>query len=764
MTKKSGTMEEAAKSIESIAKHILPTRPHCLSIHPDRRYRPHPDDKRLEEQVFRPLQYQTFVSDADRGVTLTRAYFDIREEPVNPHNARSNTPATRTDPTKPVTKLSLKDYKNRGKQSEGDSPTKPRPPQPNNGVAPKPKPPPPPPPPKNVPEIVAKDMDSPGDFKKGTTKPRSEAIRRRSPSPEVKKRVPPREDDARPAKRIKADDPPPNATGTRPSKPEPPSKLERKISHEKKSSKETKPLSGVMTNGRTALNTSSQRSSSPKPAVRVNGSQKTTTTTNTPKKTEGSSQSSSVPPLLSPLRIDGLDPKSEDLKTIRASPKKKPPEISNAKPAKKSRDDREPSPSPKKRKLPLKVPPLLSPTLPPIVMEELERMKKTAPAKDNQKSSQMEESPQPSAQKTVKASKRDETIYVENKKDEAESFVVTLKYKKRNAKRVERLLALQPRIKRQADGLKKEELSMRERTDSLEPSTSRKRPRTAADAHPAEATKRPRTSENLQPSTPLPKQSASMTRVASSSSLAGTPGTSNDLTPGAPPHSESRRAPVDVEQVRRLMSRANAFRELGTKLKHERDAIMRGARGPASERDHYIGMAAGTQCLLAYMLSFKIETDARDLEQRARVCTTWKELMPLLRVIKNDCGKNNQISALIVRMQGICLVYMGRALWSYPNQPEAAKDLLQNSKEQHDVWRQAEKARKGLGVYDGSSSSNDGGVVGKLIDRLGPWSSPEDATPVAIEILRRSMRYNEHWKPAGDLARLGHSLTNGSSH
>ena len=212
------------------------------------------------------------------------------------------------------------------------------------------------------------------------------------------------------------------------------------------------------------------------------------------------------------------------------------------------------------------------------------------------------------------------------------------------------------------------------------------------------------------------------------------------------------------------MSRANAFRELGTKLKHERDAIMRGARGPASERDHYIGMAAGTQCLLAYMLSFKIETDARDLEQRARVCTTWKELMPLLRVIKNDCGKNNQISALIVRMQGICLVYMGRALWSYPNQPEAAKDLLQNSKEQHDVWRQAEKARKGLGVYDGSSSSNDGGVVGKLIDRLGPWSSPEDATPVAIEILRRSMRYNEHWKPAGDLARLGHSLTNGSSH
>ena len=760
MTKKSGTMEEAAKSIDSLTKHILPTRPHCLSIFPDRRYRPHPDEKRLEEQDYRPLQYQTFVSDADRGVTLTRAYFDIREEPVNPHNATSNTPTPRSDPTKPVTKLSLKDYKNRGKQSEGDSPTKTRAPQPNTLTAPKSKP--TPPSSKNVPEIVAKDMDSSGDAKKGAPKPRPGPTRRRSPSPEVKKRVLAREDDTRPAKRIKADDPPPSATGARPTKAEPPTKLERKISHEKKPSRETKPLPGATANGRAALNSSTQQNSSPKPGVRVNGSQKSTTTNNTPKKTEGNtnSQSSSVPPLLSPLRIDGLDPKSEDLKTTRASPKKKPPEVSSAKVGKKPRDDRETLASPKKRKLPLKVPPLLSPTLPPIVMEELEKMK-TAPSTDTQRSSQTAESPQPSAQKTVK-SKREETIYVESKNEEPETHIVVLKYKKRNARRVARLLALPPRPKKQVDG-RKEDFSTRERSDSLEPGIPRKRPRTAVDAHPTESTKRPRTSENLQPSTPLPKQSASMTRIASSSSLAGTPGTANDLTPSAPPHSESRRVPVDSEQVRKLMSRANAFRSLGTKLKHERDAIMRGAKGPASERDHYTAMGAGTQCLLAYMLSFKIETDARDLEQRVRICSTWKELLALLRVIKIDCGKNNQISALLLRMQGICLVYIGRALWSYPNQPEAAKDLLQNSKDQHDTWRQAEKARKGLGVYDGTSNSTDGGAVGKLIDRLGPWSSPEDATPVALEIIRRSMRNNDQWKPAGELARLGHSQTNGTS-
>ena len=760
MTKKSGTMEEAAKSIDSLTKHILPSRPHCLSRFPDRRYRPHPDEKRLEEQDCRPLQYLTFVSDADRGVTLTRAYFDIREEPVNPHNATSNTPTPRIDPTKPVTKLSLKDYKNRGKQSEGDSPTKSRAPQPNAATAPKSKP--PPPPSKNVPEIVAKDMDSLGDAKKGVSKPKSETARRRSPSPDVKKRVVAREDDTRPTKRIKAEDPPTNAPGARATKAEPPSKLERKISHERKPSRETKPLSGAMANGRAALNNSSQQNSSPKPGIRVNGSQKSTTTNNTPKKNDGTanSQSSSVPPLLSPLRIDGLDPKSEDLKTTRASPKKKPLEVSSAKAVKKSRDDRETSPSPKKRKLPLKVPPLLSPTLPPIVMEELERMK-NAPSKDAPRSSQAAESPLPPAQKTVK-SKREETIYVESKKEEPERFIAVLKYKKRNVRRVLRLLALPPRPKKQVDG-PKEDASARERSDSLEPGVPRKRPRTAAEAHPTEATKRPRTSENLQPSTPLPKQSASMTRVASSSSLAGTPGTANDLTPGAPPHSESRRAPVDVEQVRKLIARANTFRSLGTKLKHERDAIMRGAKGPASERDHYTAMGAGTQCLLAFMVSFKIESDARDLEQKVRNHSSWKELMPLLRVIRNDCAKNNQISALLLRIQGICLVYLGRALWSYPNQPEAAKDLLQNSKDQHDTWRQAEKARRSLGVYDGSSSSSDGGAVGKLIDRLGPWSSPEDATPVALEVIRRSMRNNDQWRPAGELARLGHSQTNGTT-
>lgn len=758
-------MEEAAKSIESLAKHILPVKPHCLSIDPTKRYRPHPDEKRLEEQDFRPLQYKTFISHADRGVTLTRAYFDVREEPVNPHNATSNAPTPRSDPTKPITKLSLKDYKNRAKAPDGESTPKSRAP-PNNPIALKPKP--LPLPSKHAPEAVAKDMESLGDAKKGTSNSKIEANRRHSPLPETKKRALTRDEDTRPVKRIKGEDATPNAPSVRLLKADPPNKLERKISHEKKPSKDLRPIPGATTNGRSALGNLGNRSASPKSITRVNGSQKSTTSNSTPKKTEGNShsQTSSVPPLLSPLRIAGLDARSEDPETIRASPKKKIEDNNSTKPPiKKARNDREPSPDPKKRRGIIKIPPLLSPTLPPIVMEELAKVAKTSSSKpSSQKGSQVSDSSQPpSAQKTVKSTKREETIHVESKKEvekkkEPESFVVTLKYKKRIAKTVERLLALPPGGKRKADGLKREERAARERSDSLEPGVARKRPRTGTEVHPPEAAKRPRTSENPQPSTPLPKQASVMTRVTSSSSLAGTPGTANELTPSTQ-LPEAKRIPVDFEQVKKLQSKAKTFRELGTRLKHERDALMRNARPPDPEL--HAAMGAGTQALLAYMLSFKLEADSRDLEQKARFPNPWKDMIRLIRAIKTDCQTHNQLSALLMRIEGICLVYLARALWCYPNQPEAARELLQNSKDQQETWRQAEKARRGLGTYDGSNSSNDGGPVGKLVDRLGPWSSPEDAIPIVIEILRKTIRFNGQWKPADELARWSHSLTNG---
>lgn len=102
-------METTADRIRSVVKSILPERPHHLSLHSDRKYRVQPN---FWQQP--PLQYSTFLSDADRGVLLTRPYFDICEEP-EPSPATSQ-PTSRPVPKK-LNKMSFKDYQKAKKTS-----------------------------------------------------------------------------------------------------------------------------------------------------------------------------------------------------------------------------------------------------------------------------------------------------------------------------------------------------------------------------------------------------------------------------------------------------------------------------------------------------------------------------------------------------------------------------------------------------------------------------------------------------------------------
>ncbi|KAI0181914.1 hypothetical protein GGR52DRAFT_526794 [Hypoxylon sp. FL1284] len=736
-------MEEATKTIETLVKNILPYKAHYLSIDA-RRYRQHVDEKRLEEQEIRPLQYSTFVSDADRGILLTRAYFDVREEPANPTNATTASLPRKPDPSKPKTKLSLKDYKNRKKTPEGDDTSKAAA-QPSKVIAPS----------KKLPDPPVKDMESRRDGKKEAhdQKPdvKAEARRHRSPSPERKKRVPEADHDFKPVKRSKLENATPNSASSRALKDNTPQKAERHVSSEKKQLKEPMPT----TNGKSATNSTGHRGVSPKPSAQVNGSQRPIKNRDRVEKKTDSSTGSKMPPLLSP--IDMSDYIESDTKAPRPSPKKKPADSSSLKPPpKKSRDDREPSPSPKKRKLP----PLLSPTLPPLIMEELARMKPT-PSKDSskdssQKSGQTSDSPN-SAKKAPKTTKREETIHVDSNKGQRDSLIVSLKYKKRNAKTIERLLALPPTGRKKSDLLKKDERVARDRSDSLEPSTARKRPFPAAE--PSEASKRPRTSENMRPSTP-PRQSSAMTRVASNSSQAGTPGVTNGLTPAAQP-AERRRPPVDPEKIQKLQSRTASFIQLGTKLKHERDAVLKRPETGVSERERQVAIAAGIQCLVSFLLGFKLQSDAVDLERKPCSTRSFRDMLPLFRVSRADCGRHNGLTALVLRLQAVCLGYIGRILCSYPPDLEFAKELVANSKEQQETWRLSENARKAMGVYDGSSKSDDGGPIGKLIDRLGPWSTAEEAIPITLEVLRKVMQANSLWKPAEALSKLGHATMNG---
>lgn len=137
-------MDGAAQEITKLAQHILPQRPHHLAVSPTARYS-------VPSGLWpntSPLQYTTYVSEADRGILLTRPYYDIQLDPdedikVAPssNNNRSKTvpsadaSSSAGTPTaanskgqvkKAITKLSFKDYqqsKQQKKQSGSPSDT-----------------------------------------------------------------------------------------------------------------------------------------------------------------------------------------------------------------------------------------------------------------------------------------------------------------------------------------------------------------------------------------------------------------------------------------------------------------------------------------------------------------------------------------------------------------------------------------------------------------------------------------------------------------
>ncbi|KAI1734946.1 hypothetical protein F4680DRAFT_329710 [Xylaria scruposa] len=755
-------MEPAATSIKSLAEHILPKQPYYLSLSPTRRYRVHPDEKRLDEQDIRPLQYTTLVGgEADRGVLITRAYFTVREEPSASSNAP--TPVTlKVDPNKPRKKVSLKDWKN--KKVEGDSPQKieeKEKEKPNGLSTIKEKE-----ETKNPAEPAPKEMESRRDVKNARANLKVEATRRHSPSPERRKRVAEVGEGSKPIKRVKVEDVVSNGTASRPSKEVNSQKPMRSISSGKTEAKDMK--ISPAGNGRPASSNSAVRAGSPRYNSQVNGHGKTGSGQLHKRAiSNGEPVSRAVPRLLSPLYIADLsvDKSSDTIKEStsesRPSPKKKPMESSGLKPQpKRLREDREPSPSAKKRKV---LPPLLSPTLPPIVMNELARIEKKSgtPSKEvTLKNSQASDS-SVIVKKPAKST-REDTIHVDNKREEPVQYVVTMKYKKRHAKTIERLLNLPSGGKKKAEGLKKEDQPPRESSGSVEPGTARKRPRTTTDTN--EALKRPKMPDTLRPSTP-PKQSTAMIRIASNSSQVGTPGATNGLTPSTHLSADKRReliAPEKLQRAQRLHGHHKYYMGLATKLKHQRDATLKkpDIQG-IPEREFQSAVAAGIQSILLYMHAVKLQSDALDMEKVPRRHTSWKEILHLFPIARIDCSRNSQLSALLLRIQAICFNFAVRSLWFLPNEADAAGLLLSYTKEEAETWRSADQARRKLGAYDGGPNSSDGGAVGKLIDRLGPWSTPEDAIPISLEVMRNVFYVD--WKPNDELVKIGRSVVNGAT-
>ena len=108
-------MDGAATLVEQLA-HLLPDQPHHLALSPTRRY---PPDIGFPAKDSR-LQFGTYIS-VDRGVLLTRAHYDIVDEPEAPTTALANA-AARPEAKKAVNKVSFENYRQNKQKKQSESP------------------------------------------------------------------------------------------------------------------------------------------------------------------------------------------------------------------------------------------------------------------------------------------------------------------------------------------------------------------------------------------------------------------------------------------------------------------------------------------------------------------------------------------------------------------------------------------------------------------------------------------------------------------
>lgn len=267
----------------------------------------------------------------------------------------------------------------------------------------------------------------------------------------------------------------------------------------------------------------------------------------------------------------------------------------------------------KRARSPLRLPPLLSPTLPPELEEALLRYPVPVSSDDDS-----EDEPKP------------------------KRVLVTLKYSRRNSKQVQRLLATKPKHKT------KDSARSTPVEGADDPPASRKRPRDEITGASDVGGKRPRAGDvpaesrpsSHAPITPPQQQAASrpsapaMSRLASNNSLPDTPGATAGLTPsgsGQPgrhaptshgPSSQPNGAPTREERIASLRQREARLVRIGPELKTKRDRIFAKGSTPAPPRDAAerraiaTWMVLGVEASMAFLQTFRLQDQCAWLEAR----------------------------------------------------------------------------------------------------------------------------------------------------
>ncbi|RDA90180.1 hypothetical protein CP533_1020 [Ophiocordyceps camponoti-saundersi (nom. inval.)] len=741
-------MDAAAKTVQSLSQHILPERPHYLSNSPGWRYRD-TGASRIEEWQNNRLQYMTLVSQADRGFLLTRSHYDMREEPPKPIPRAL---AATGDKKK---KLSLSDYKNKktvvvaaSASSAAAASSSASPP---DSIVAKPVPshtsaadfrrpdalqPPSVDAKMRPPRDGAIDMRLPPKPPSLPPKPSSPPPPHHHPPPAiVKKRVVDADDDSRPLKRHKHDDgrlserPPRDDAARRP--PQQSGGKEDRTPASWNSSSLPNGRPPVLRGGPSALSSSSARNSSPGPRPRselVNGMRPHSSASN---RTTASGKldgpKSSVPPLLSPLHLSFGE--SERLRSDDKRDRKRREDVvdvATSKTMNKAEPLPPPPPPPKKNRIPLVIPPLLSPTLPPAIEAELLKRKKMSspgePIDDRSKESR-------DAKKRAATAVND---HEPNKLGHRRRLIVVLSIPKALRPAVNKILAPAK------EGQSRDSRAVSDEA-ALPTTQARKRPIGAAEgpSQVVAAAKRPRTSDMARvaptPSTPS-KKSTTMSRVSSSNSMAQTPGDAGAV--NAPPHMDRRlpngqsgRLERDISMLR---DKEMQLLKRGKDLKHEWTHILKvlqSSRSQAAEPMVKLRCVLGVESLVAFVMAFQAQALWRNMAKKRRDPSVWESMFPLIEEIRGETNRltsNSQtLSALVVLMQAVCVEEV-LTCYTFIEAP---------SKKESDILFKHGRARARL--WSQIRDLNDAITAPDLRLDLRAWYTLDDVTGLAMRLLRR---------------------------
>lgn len=752
-------MEAAAKTIQSLTKRILPEKPHSLAISDTWKYRMPADESKLrkhfEEWDNTRLQYMTLLSEADRGVLWTRPYYEMRQEPTKPLPKDINSLAK---PAGEKKKLSLSDYKYKKTGATAESTPEPQILRKHAGSRP-------------IPEIRKPDANRPRETnsdRKPSKPPINPVVDMRHapsdsahwnavtdlnslpPKPPTKASLPPRpvspdrrkrgadpDDELRPVKRPRPDVGRVQEDRSRPIREEPPRRKDHE-SHtvqEREAPKESKSTSSLLPNGRGVLKGANRN---PSPAGRargdsVNGVRPSLnqSSKNTPNKSDTPSSKTFVPPLLSPLHLNlGGHDAAENRERKRA----REDAVDGTKPTK----PKKPEAPIRKERSPVRLPPLLSPTLPPLVEAELSRRKKTSPPKPSESKSkddggnedrQREEKPSPVARKApVEQGEEDEG-------KTRKGFIVTVKIPKRIRQTVKRILALPSR----------KEPQRQERSASIEApaSQAKKRPANAEVVGDSISVKRPRPSDIPSssrlpppPSTPSKKGTTAMSRVNSSNSQVHTPGENNTATPSAAPGSSDRGAngTADPAEIRAANEKHNRFSTLARRLKHNGDAVMKRnaqtANGNArpSESNVKLGYVLSIESMIAFMTSFHWLNVGRSLSGKACDPASWESLFPMLDFVKGELRRVDQrryqpLVALVHILNAVSLEETVKCYGTLMNLGDRVGDFIKLERLRTRSWFHIREIIEGLDS--------------KVYPNISPWSNVDEVSLETIRVLRR---------------------------